>query len=212
VSGTLEAAMRGGRISLSRPSPQLIDRFLDQQRALPLSYTRPTGGVLQPPAGFVVDQRRLQVGAGTADFEAVCSVLRGWKMFDIGWVEIMPETTPLEVGRVVAVLIHAGPCWWLNACRIVELVDGGTSPSRFGFSYGTLPGHAASGEERFLVEQAVDGSVWYDLRAFSRPQSWLAKLGYPLARALQKQAGAESMLAVQRAVARSRGGSGRRSA
>ena len=204
--------MRGGRLSLTRPSKQLIDRFLDEQRALPLSYARPTGGVLEPPAGFVVDQRRLQVGAGAADFEAACSVLRRWKMFDIGWVEIMPETTPLEVGRVVAVLIRVGPYWWLNASRIVELVDGGVSARRFGFSYGTLPGHAESGEERFLVEHASDGSVWYDLRAFSRPQSWLAKVGYPLARGLQKRAGAESMLAVQRAVARARGGSGPRSA
>src|SRR5688572_16288159 len=105
--------MRGGRILLTRPTSRAIDGFLDVQRGLPLSYARPAGGVTEPPAGFVVDQRRLQVGSGAADFEAACTVLRRWKMFDIGWVEIVPDSTPLEMGRVVAVLIRVGPCWWL---------------------------------------------------------------------------------------------------
>ena len=39
--------------------------------------------------------------------------------------------------------------------------------SRFGFAYGTLPGHGGSGEERFLIERDRDDGVWYDILAFS---------------------------------------------
>ena len=62
----------------------------------------------------------------------------------------------------------------MNACRVVYVVD---EPGRFGLAYGTLPGHVERGEERFLVERdSTDGSVWYDLLAFSRPNSLVARL------------------------------------
>jgi uncharacterized protein (UPF0548 family) len=51
--------------------------------------------------------------------------------------------------------------------------------------------------QRFLA----DGSVWYDLRAFSRPRYWLVRLTKPLARGLQRRYAVESMAAMQRAVA-----------
>jgi uncharacterized protein (UPF0548 family) len=71
----------------------------------------------------------------------------------------------------------------------------------FGFAYGTLPGHAESGEERFLVEwDRAGGDVWYDLLAFSRPRHVLARLGYPLARRLQNRFAKESAAAMRRAV------------
>jgi uncharacterized protein (UPF0548 family) len=72
---------------------------------------------------------------------------------------------------------------------------------RFGFAYGTLPGHAESGEERFTVAwHEADGAVWYDILAFSRPQQLLARLGYPFARRLQKRFARGSAAAMQRAV------------
>ena len=50
---------------------------------------------------------------------------------------------------------------------------------RFGFGYGTLPGHAERGEERFSVEwNREDGCVYYDVFAFSHPKHPLAWLGY----------------------------------
>ena len=54
---------------------------------------------------------------------------------------------------------------------------------RFGFAYGTLPGHIESGRELFLVEwNRADDSVWYSIDVFSRPAFWLIWLGYPYAR------------------------------
>jgi uncharacterized protein (UPF0548 family) len=46
----------------------------------------------------------------------------------------------------------------------------------------------------------ADGAVWYDILAFSRPRQLLARLGYPLARRLQKRFARDSAAAMQRAV------------
>ena len=73
--------------------------------------------------------------------------------------------------------------------------------TRYGFAYGTLPGHAESGEERFNVEwHEQDDAVWYDIVAFSRPQQFLARLGYPFARRLQKRFARDSAAAMRRGV------------
>ncbi len=91
--------------------------------------------------------------------------------------------------------------WWLNAARIVYIVDESGPVTKFGFAYGTLPGHAESGEERFLIEwHHADNGVWYDILAFSRPNHVLTRLGYPGVRRLQKRFGRDSAAALLRAV------------
>jgi uncharacterized protein (UPF0548 family) len=87
--------------------------------------------------------------------------------------------------------------WCLCSARIVYVVD---EPNRFGFAYGTLPGHVESGEERSLVERTEDGTAWYDVRAFSRPRHVLTRIGYPVVRWLQKRFVRESAAVMQRAV------------
>jgi uncharacterized protein (UPF0548 family) len=84
----------------------------------------------------------------------------------------------------VGVVAHALGVWWLNAARIVYVID---EPRWFGFAYGTLPGHVERGEERFSVEWLDDDTVWYDLMAFSRPHYWGARLVKPFARRLQRR-------------------------
>jgi uncharacterized protein (UPF0548 family) len=90
--------------------------------------------------------------------------------------------------------------WWLSACRIVYLVDETTPIRRWGFAYGTLPAHVEQGEERFSIEQQPDGSVWFDLRAFSRPRYWPVKMARPLARRLQMRFVRESTAAMRNEV------------
>ena len=85
----------------------------------------------------------------------------------------------------------------MSACRIVYVL---VEPRRFGFAYGTLPAHVERGEERFLVEWCADDSVWYDILAFSRPNHWLVRLGYPITRLLQKRFARDSMRVMQAAV------------
>ena len=74
-------------------------------------------------------------------------------------------------------------------------------PTRFRFAYGTLLEHVECGEEQFLLELADDGAVWYDIRSFSRPRSWAVRLGYPLARRMQRRFARESIAAMRRQVA-----------
>jgi uncharacterized protein (UPF0548 family) len=72
---------------------------------------------------------------------------------------------------------------------------------KFGFAYGTLLEHAERGEERFSVEyHKSDESVWYDLYAFSQPNNFWARLGYPASRMLQRRFATESKVAMKRAI------------
>lgn len=190
--------------SLSPPSTGIITSFLQEQRELSLSYPEVGHSRDRSPAGYAIDHNRVELGRGEADFAAACQALREWKMFPGPWTRIVPDTTPLEKGQVVAMIAHVYGLWWLNACRIVYTLDE-TAPVRwFGFAYGTLPGHVESGEERFSVELHPDGRVWYDLRAFSRPRYWPVRLAKPLVRSLQRRFAVESKLAMQRAVASAR--------
>jgi uncharacterized protein (UPF0548 family) len=148
-----------------------------------------------------VDHNRAKLGEGRDTFGRAVAALHAWRMFDIGSVRLVPEEAPVEVGTTVAVLARHYGFLSLNPCRIVYTIedeDGGCV--RRGFAYGTLPDHGERGEERFTVEwRRHDDSVFYDLYAFSRPNSFLAMLGYPLARRLQHRFAKDSLQAMVRA-------------
>ena len=191
--------------STTPPSDERIAAFLTEQRELACSYPEVGQSLDGSPSGYNLDHNRALLGCGAETFATACRALRGWKMFPAPWTRIVPNTTSLEQGQVVAMLAHVYGMWWLNACRIVYTVDETSPVRRFGFAYGTLPGHVETGEERFTVEWLTDDKVWYDLRAFSRPRYWAVRLAKPLARGLQRRFVAESKLAMQRATARTDG-------
>jgi uncharacterized protein (UPF0548 family) len=66
--------------------------------------------------------------------------------------------------------------------RVVYVLD---EAKRRGFAYGTVAGHPEDGEEAFIVEQRRDGSVWVEIRAFSRPSGWFWWVVYPVLRLTQ---------------------------
>jgi uncharacterized protein (UPF0548 family) len=140
-----------------------------------------------PPAGYAVDHTRVKLGEGETVFHLAIAALRRWEQFRLGWVEAWLPETPIQAGEVVAVMGRAMGLWWVNACRIVYAVDESGPISKFGFAYGTLPDHVESGEERFLIAwDQADSNVWYDILAFSRPNHFLTRLGYPVVRRTQK--------------------------
>jgi uncharacterized protein (UPF0548 family) len=188
-------------LSLHRPPVESIHRFLETQAKLPFTYSAVGATAATPPAGFAVDHQRIKLGEGEAVFLEAKAALQRWEQFRLGWVEPWPADTPLLTGEVVAVMGRALGLWWLNSCRIVYVVDESGPVSKFGFAYGTLPGHVERGEERFLIEwDRGDKSVWYDILAFSRPNHVLAWLGYPLVRWLQERFRKDSAAAMLRAV------------
>jgi uncharacterized protein (UPF0548 family) len=184
---------------LGKPTAETIRKFLADQAELDLTYWPPGATTATPPAGYAVDRTRVKLGASVRVFDEGKSALKHWRQFRLGWVEIHPENAPINQGQVVAILARSVGLWWLNACRVVTVMDEDGPVSRFGFAYGTLPGHAESGEERFLVEwDRRDDSVWYDILAFSRPRHFLAKLGYPWARHVQRRFRQDSAAAMCR--------------
>jgi uncharacterized protein (UPF0548 family) len=188
-------------LSLRKPSADALRRFLAAQRELPFTYEAMGATAETPPAGYVVDRTRIKLGEGEAVFRSAIAALRRWEQFNLGWVEAWPSETPVQKGNAVAVMGRAVGVWWLNACRVVYVLDKTGPISKFGFAYGTLPGHVESGEERFLIEwDRSDDGVWYDILAFSRPNHVLTRLGYPVVRRLQKRFGRDSAVAMRRAV------------
>lgn len=186
--------------SRSLPSADKISAFLKQQQRLNFSYTEVGHSLDRSPVGYNIDHNRVMLGKGGEVFARACGALRAWTMFPSPWTRIVPTDAPIVVGQSVAMLAHVYGLWWLNACRIVYVIDETKPVRRFGFAYGTLPGHVECGEERFMIEWLADDTVWYDLRAFSRPRFWLVRLAKPLARGLQRRFAVESKLAMQRAV------------
>ena len=85
--------------------------------------------------------------------------------------------------------------WWMNSARIIYTID---EPNSFGWAYGTLNDHVEMGEECFWIEKNENYEVTYHIRAFSKPNYWMTKLAYPLARVWQKQFVKESMTYMQK--------------
>lgn len=187
--------------SLRKPLVASIPHFLKKAAMLDFSYPAVGETATSPPAGYVVDRTRIKLGSGESIFLAAKAALQRWEQFRLGWVELWSPDTPIQSGEVVAIMAWTAGLWTLNCCRIVYVVDESGSISRFGFAYGTLPGHVESGEELFQIEwDQSTNSVCYDILAFSRPNHVLTRLGYPLVRHTQKRFGRDSAAAMFRAV------------
>jgi uncharacterized protein (UPF0548 family) len=188
-------------LSFHKPDQTRIDAFLTRQTTGTYSYTEIGASQESPPPGYAVDHHRVCLGTGQSTFLAGCEALRRWEMFNLGWVSVQPPHTPIAEGRVVAIIAHVFGCWFLNACRIVYIREEEGPIETFGFAYGTLHDHMAQGEERFTIEwNHADDCVWYDLFAFSKPHHILFRLGYPIARRVQRRFALDSLAAMMQAV------------
>lgn len=192
--------------SFRKPSAETVGKFLEAQAGLDFTYS-PVGATADPypPASYRLNHTRERIGRGREAFERAKAALRRWDQFRVGWVEIQPADAPIREGQVVAIVAYRLGLWWLNACRVVYVVDEddpAASRARFGFAYGTLPDHMGSGEERFLVDwDAETDAVSYDVQAYSRPHLILARLGYAYMRQSQRRFGRESAAAMTRSMA-----------
>jgi uncharacterized protein (UPF0548 family) len=185
---------------IRRPSAVEIERFNDRCAKLPLSYG-PAGIVWRPADGGRLDEQVVTIGRGRDDFLRARDALTNWKHFDIGWVHAYPRPRSIEPGTNVAVLIRHLGFWSLNGARVLSHVNGTGGGPVFGFVYGTLTNHAESGEELFEVSlDAQSGEVRYRIRAMSRPQSVLTRIGQPVARLLQARFRRDSAAAMRRAL------------
>lgn len=198
---------------LTKPDETAIAEFREAQRRLPLSYEDVLATRSHCPDGYAAAHYRVKLGVGGGAYRAACEAIRQWKPFPEKLVSVHAEPDAIALGTHVVVRIHSCGVWSLMCSEIVDVFDDQfaagegaheASFERFGFAYGTKPGHAERGEERFCVEWFHDDdSVWYDLRSFSRPQHWLVWATLPWARHLQRRFARYSLASMVRAVEQS---------
>lgn len=137
------------------------------------------------PAGYRHDRRIAHLGTGPDPFDGAVAALRAWGMHAQAGMRIFPEGPGLAPELTVLVVVRFGPLTTVAPCRVVYVVE---EADRFGFAYGTLPGHPERGEEAFVVERDDQGAVRLTVSAFSRPTAALARLGGPVSRRFQERA------------------------
>jgi uncharacterized protein (UPF0548 family) len=153
---------------------------LSDLAALPLSYTE-VGATAGPlPAGYHHVQKSAVIGRGRRRFEDAADKGMRWGMLRGAGLRIEATTEVAAVGSEV--IVRVGPV--RAPCRVVYIVD---EPDLRGFAYGTLPGHAESGEERFVVRyDSASDEVVAEVTAFSCHATWWSRLGSPVTSVAQR--------------------------
>jgi uncharacterized protein (UPF0548 family) len=153
---------------------------LSDLAGLPLTYTE-VGATAGPlPAGYQHVQKSAVIGRGRRRFAEAANAGMRWGMLRGAGLRVEATSAVAAVGSEV--IVHLGPV--RAPCRVVYVVD---EPDRRGFAYGTLPGHAESGEERFMVRyDPTTDEVHAEVVAFSRHATWWSRLGTPVTSVIQR--------------------------
>jgi uncharacterized protein (UPF0548 family) len=153
---------------------------LSDLAALPLTYSEVGATAGSLPAGYHHIQKSAVIGSGRSRFDDAADEGMRWGMLRGAGLRVEATTEVAAVGSEV--IVHLGPV--RAPCRVVSVVD---EPDRRGFAYGTLPGHAETGEERFVVryDPATD-EVFAEVTAFSRHATWWSRLGSPITSVAQR--------------------------
>jgi uncharacterized protein (UPF0548 family) len=133
------------------------------------------------PSGYRRVVARARLGTGPRVYAAAVAGLRGFDMQRRAGLRVRSDAEQATPGVNVSVGLGVGPVRLWAPCRVVWVTD---EPARFGYAYGTLPGHPESGEEAFEVSLVGDG-VWLEIRAFSRPGRWYTRLAGPVGHLVQ---------------------------
>lgn len=154
---------------------------------------------MNAPDGYRHDRYELALGTGPEAWEKAVEGITRWAAHSGAGASVFPSDARLVEGETLLVVLSKGPISVVAPCRIVYVVD---EPTRFGFGYGTLPGHPEQGEEVFVVEAAVDGAVTFKVTAFSRPRELVAKVGGPASRPIQRRVTERYLVGLRRSTAR----------
>lgn len=183
--GSLARPAINGTVRLIRPSDSAaLARLVED-----LSSTEPNysdiGATLAGtrPDGFHHDHYEAELGQGPQTFQRAVTGLKTWKAHRLPGMRVFPDDQEVLTGATIVVTLGTPIVALAVPCRIVSVIDGQT---RWGFAYGTLPGHPEQGEEAFIVSIAPDQTVRFEIKAFSRPGDPLVRLSGPIARGIQK--------------------------
>jgi uncharacterized protein (UPF0548 family) len=140
------------------------------------------------PAGYHHVDDRIRLGDRPEVLARAGAAVLGWAAQRGAGLGVHPPDARTEPGSTALVLVRLpvlGTPVLIIPCRVVWRAE---TADRIGFGYGTLPGHPERGEEAFVVERDAAGTVWFRVRAFSRPDRWYTRLGGPAARLAQRAA------------------------
>ncbi len=173
-----------------RPTEAFIERTIETQSQYAVTYPETCLGWTREsrcPVGFVENQSQSIIGDGEEDYLLAKKVFNEWKMLNFDWFQLVrhPEV-PIE-GRTLCMLVRTMGLYSINVARIIYVEDD-SHGHRFSIGYGTLPAYPISGEERLTVSlDPVTQNVIYEIFSFSRPASWIVRLGSPYVRRVQKK-------------------------
>ena len=132
-----------------------------------------------------VAQHTRTLGTGEAVFNEAVNRLRTWAPQRHLGARVIPADQQPELGATILVDLHLGPIAIAVPNRIVAVID---EPNRWGFAYGTLPGHHERGEESFVIARHANDTVTATINVDAVPATFPAQLAAPIVRALQRAA------------------------
>ena len=147
------------------------------------SYPEVGATATELPVGYQHLHASRDVGSGRELFEQCAETVMAWGVQRGAGLTVTPGVR-VRVGAENILGLRLGPLRTCAPCRVVYVVD---EPDQRGFAYGTLPGHPERGEESFIVSLDEDGTVRFDVTAFSRPARWFARLGGPVTGFIQRR-------------------------
>jgi len=184
---------------LVRPSdPSSISGLVEALQSVEPNYSE-IGGTLtgMHPVGYRIDSYEAILGNGPRAFQRAVEGLRSWQAHRIRGVRVLPHGTEIRPGATVVVTLGTSFVSVAAPCRVIEVI---VEPSRWGFAYGTLPGHPEQGEEAFVVSISDNDEVRFEISAFSRPGDPITRLSGPISRTIQTAGTKGYLRALQRFV------------
>ena len=177
---------------LRKPAEAAVRSLLAARRSMTFSYSQVGATRTAPPKGWYVNQMCFVMGSGRQLFDKAVAALFSWQLMGLDGLRVFPSTAAPQAQTDVAILSRHFAVWSLDFCRVIYVLNGereeGGAIERTGFGYGTLPGHAVKGEERFSIEWHVaTEEVRYDIYSFSQPAERWVQLIAPIARATQRR-------------------------
>jgi uncharacterized protein (UPF0548 family) len=172
-------------VLIRRRDPASISRLIDRLDGVELTYAD-VGATLrgtQPP-GYRSERYETRLGRGADTFERAVQGLQSWQAHRLLGMRVLPAETVIAAQATVIVTIGVSHLCLAAPCRIIEVID---EPNRWGFAYGTLPGHPEAGEETFVITRTEDDEVRFEVIVFSRPGDPLVRLSGPIGPWVQRR-------------------------
>lgn len=132
------------------------------------------------------------VGRGADAFARARRMLLDYTFYP---ASLVTAPGPVVADTVLRQRIRVGPLRFDGPVRVVAWWD---EPTRVGYRYEALPGHVERGTAEFELTLAGD-DVRLRIESRSAPAHWLARIGAPLARAVQRRAYASAFKSLRRA-------------